>query len=78
MAEHRQNLETELRQSLENKNRTISRLLSEKSNLEKELCDVKQKLAKLKRNLKSKQSVRLQISIIQNEDNEEQEIINIE
>ena len=76
MAEHRQNLETELRQSLENKNRTISRLLSEKSNLEKELCDVKQKLAKLKRNLKSKQSVRLQISIIQNEDDEE--IINIE
>ena len=78
MAELRQNLETELRQSLENKNRTISRLLKEKSNLEAELCDIKQKLSKLKRNLKSKQSVRLQISIIQNEDNEEQEIINIE
>ena len=78
MDELRQNLETELRQSLENKNRTISRLLKEKSNLETELCDIKQKLSKLKRNLKSKQSVRLQISIIQNEDNEEQEIINIE
>ena len=78
MAELRQNLETELRQSLENKNRTISRLLKEKSNLEAELCDIKQKLSKLKRNLKSKQSVRLQISIIQNEDNEGQEIINIE
>ena len=78
MDELRQNLETELRQSLENKNRTISRLLKEKSNLETELCDIKQKLSKLKRNLKSKQSVRLQISIIQNEDNEGQEIINIE
>ena len=78
MAEHRQNIETELRQSLENKNRTISRLLSEKSNMEKELCEIKQKLSKLKRNLQSKQSIRFKISIIQNEDNEEQEIINIE
>ena len=78
MAEHRQNIETELRQSLENKNRTISRLLSEKSSMEKELCEIKQKLSKLKRNLQSKQSIRFKISIIQNEDNEEQEIINIE
>ena len=85
MAEHRQNIETELRQCLETKNRTISRLLSEKSSMEKELGEIriklgeiKQKLAKLKRNLQSKQEIRFKISIIQNEENEEMEIINIE
>ena len=67
----------ELRQSLENKERHISRLLKEKANLENELYDIKQKLSKLNKKLKSKNSVRLQISIIQNSD-EEQEIINIE
>ena len=67
----------ELRQSLENKERHISRLLKEKANLENELYDIKQKLNRLNKKLKSKNSVRLQISIIQNSD-EEQEIINIE
>ena len=67
----------ELKQSLENKERHISRLLKEKAHLENELYDIKQKLSKLNKKLKSKNSVRLQISIIQNSD-EEQEIINIE
>ena len=67
----------ELRQSLENKERHISRLLRENANLENELYDIKQKLNRLNKKLKSKNSVRLQISIIQNSD-EEQEIINIE
>ena len=67
----------ELRQSLENKERHISRLLKEKANLENELYDIKQKLNRLNKKLKSKNSVRLQISIIQNSD-EEQEIINVE
>ena len=67
----------ELRQSLENKERHISRLLKEKANLENELYDIKLKLNRLNKKLKSKNSVRLQISIIPNSD-EEQEIINVE
>ena len=85
MAEHRQNIETELRQCLETKNRTISRLLSEKSSMEKELGEIriklgeiKQKLAKLKRNLQSKKEIRFKISILENEENEDMEIITIE
>ena len=67
----------ELRRSLETKDRQISRLLKEKANLENEIYDIKLKLNRLNKKLKSKNSVRLQISIIPNSD-EEQEIINVE
>ena len=67
----------ELRLSLENKDRHISRLLKEKANLENEISDIKLKLNRLNKKLKSKTYVRLQISIPPNSD-EEPEIINVE
>ena len=66
----------EYRLALENKDRHISRLLKEKANLEKEIYDIKLKLNRLNKQLKSK-TVRLQISILPNSD-EEPEIINVE
>ena len=66
----------EYRLALENKDRHISRLLKDKANLEKEIYDIKLKLNRLNKQLKSK-TVRLQISILPNSD-EEPEIINVE
>ena len=66
----------EYRQALENKDRHISRLLKDKANLEKEIYDIKLKLNRLNKQLKSK-TVSLQISILPNSD-EEPEIINVE
>ena len=67
----------ELRLSLENKDRHISRLLKEKANLENEISDLKLTLNRLNKKLKSKTCVRLHISIPTNSD-EEPEIINVE
>ena len=68
----------ELRSSLESKERVITRLYKEKEQLEDEISDLKLTLTRLKKKLKSKTCIRLQLSIPTHDEEPDLEIINVD
>ena len=69
----------ELRAALESKERVIVRLNKEKEALEDEIADLRLSLSRLKKKVKSKTCIRLQLSIPTNaEDEPDLEIVNVD
>ena len=69
----------ELRSALESKERVIARLNKEKEALEDEIADLRLSLSRLKKKVKSKTCIRLQLSIPTNtEDEPDLEIVNVD
>ena len=68
----------ELRSSLESKERVIARLNKEKEHLEDEIADLRLSLSRLKKKLKSKTCIRLQLSIPTHDEEPDLEIVNVD